>query len=70
MLAGNDLYNVGQMVRFHRKKAGLSRIELAMIAGVGKTIIFDIEHNKQSIRCTTLKRCSMPLTSAWSSTAH
>ena len=51
-----QLENIGEMVRFHRKKAGLTRIELASLAGVGKTIIFDIEHNKQSVRCTTLKK--------------
>ena len=35
---------IGEMVFFHRKKSGLSRNELAKIAGVGKTVIYDIEH--------------------------
>lgn len=38
----------------HRKAAGLSRQELALLAGVGKTVIYDIEHGKTSIRFDTL----------------
>lgn len=34
--------------------SGLSRLELAKIAGVGKTVVFDLEHQKQSIRYNTL----------------
>jgi transcriptional regulator with XRE-family HTH domain len=44
------------MVQFHRKKAGLTQIELADLAGVGKTAVFDIESNKQSIQCDTLNK--------------
>ena len=40
----------------HRKAAGLSRHELALMAGVGKTVIYDIEHGKTSIRFDTLSR--------------
>lgn len=40
----------------HRKAAGLSRQELALMAGVGKTVIYDIEHGKTSIRFDTLRR--------------
>lgn len=42
------------IIRFHRKKSGLSQAELAMLAGLGKTVIFDIEKGKQSIRFDTL----------------
>ena len=40
----------------HRKAAGLSRQELALMAGVGKTVIYDIEHGKTSIRFDILSR--------------
>ncbi|MBS0616720.1 MAG: helix-turn-helix domain-containing protein, partial [Spirochaetes bacterium] len=42
--------NISQTIKLHRKKAGLSRNELAALCGVGKTIIYDIEHGKTSIR--------------------
>ncbi len=42
------------MVRFHRKKAGISQKELASFAGVGKTAVFDIEKGKVSTRLNTL----------------
>lgn len=45
---------LGQMIRFHRKKSGLSQQELAFLGGVGKTVIFDIEKGKMSIRFSTL----------------
>lgn len=43
----NKLPNI---IYFHRKKAGLSRIQLAQLARVGKTVIYDLEKGKQSIR--------------------
>ncbi len=45
-----------QMVRFHRKKSGLSQAELASLAGVGKTVIFDIEKGKPSVQLDTLRK--------------
>jgi HTH-type transcriptional regulator / antitoxin HipB len=48
--------NMGSIVRFHRKKAGLTQLELADLAGVGKTVVFDIESNKQSVQCDTLRK--------------
>jgi transcriptional regulator with XRE-family HTH domain len=39
-----------KIIKFHRKKAGLSRKELAELAGIGKTVIYDIEHGKKTIR--------------------
>ena len=46
----------GKIIWFHRRKAGLSRVELATLAGVGKTVIFDIEHEKQTVKASTLKK--------------
>ncbi|NHZ84823.1 MAG: helix-turn-helix domain-containing protein [Planctomycetia bacterium] len=42
--------NLSDIIYFHRKKAGLSRIQLAQLACVGKTVIYDLEKGKQSIR--------------------
>jgi DNA-binding XRE family transcriptional regulator len=36
-------YEISDIVLFHRKKSGLSRNQLADLAGVGKTVIYDIE---------------------------
>ena len=51
MAANRDL---SEIVHLHRRLAHLSRVELAMLAGVGKTVIFDIEHGKESVRYDTL----------------
>ena len=40
----------------HRKAAGLSRVKLAELAGVGKTVIYDIEKGKESIQLDTLRK--------------
>ena len=48
-------YNLSKIIYFHRKKAGLSRIDLAQLAGVGKTVIYDIEKGKQSVRWDTIQ---------------
>ena len=45
---------IGQMIRDHRKKAGLSQLELAKLAGTGKTAVFDIEKGKETVRLDTL----------------
>lgn len=42
------------MVRRHRKRSGLTQRELARLAEVGKTAVFDIEHGKLSVRFDTL----------------
>ena len=47
---------IGEVIRYHRKISGLSRIKLANLAGVGKTVIFDIEHGKASVRWDTLTK--------------
>ncbi len=45
---------ISRIVQFHRKEAGLSRIDLADIAGVGKTVVYDIENGKETVRLNTL----------------
>lgn len=46
--------NLGTTILYHRKKSGLSRNELALLAGIGKTVIYDIEHGKVTIKLQTL----------------
>ena len=41
---------------FHRKRAGLSQKDLADLAGVGKTVIFDIEKGKETVKLLTLMK--------------
>ncbi len=45
---------IGKIVFEHRKKAGLTQKQLADIAGVGKTVIYDIEKGKETVRLNTL----------------
>jgi y4mF family transcriptional regulator len=47
--------DISSVVRFHRKKSGLSQAELAKTAGVGKTVIFDIEKGKKTVQLRTLR---------------
>jgi len=47
---------IGAIVRFHRKKARLTRVELAKLSGVGKTAVFDIEQGKETVRLSTLMK--------------
>lgn len=49
-----DAKLIGKMIRFHRKRAGLSQEELGKIAGLGKTVVFDVEKGKLTIRLETL----------------
>lgn len=44
------------IVREHRRLSGLTQAELAKLAGVGKTVIFDIEHGKETVQLDTLKK--------------
>ncbi|MGQ7944285.1 helix-turn-helix domain-containing protein [Flavobacterium sp. WC2509] len=44
-----DDFNLGLFIKEHRKQAGLTQLELANLAGVGKTTVFDIEKNKETV---------------------
>jgi len=48
--------DIKSIVRCHRRLSGLSQTELAKLAGVGKTVIFDVEHGKESVQFDTLKK--------------
>jgi HTH-type transcriptional regulator / antitoxin HipB len=47
---------ISEIIKAHRRIAGLSQAELAKLAGVGKTVVFDLEHGKESIRYDTLTK--------------
>lgn len=47
---------LAQIIRLHRKAAKLSRIQLAELAEVGKTVIYDIENGKESVQLDTLRK--------------
>lgn len=49
-----NYYELGSIIRFHRKKAGLSQLELAKYANVGKTVVFDIEKGKLTVQLNSL----------------
>ncbi|HYW95220.1 MAG TPA: helix-turn-helix domain-containing protein [Bacteroidales bacterium] len=46
---------IGKIIQYHRKKSNLTQKELALLAGVGKTVVFDIEHGKETVQFVTLK---------------
>lgn len=41
---------LAHIVLFHRKQAGLSRRELAELAGVSETVIYYLEHGKETLQ--------------------
>ena len=47
---------IGAIVRFHRKKARMTQLELAKFAEVGKTAVFDVEKGKSTVQLATLIR--------------
>ena len=48
--------DLAKIARYHRKKAGLSQQELARLAGVGKSAVFDLEKGKETIQLDTLRK--------------
>ena len=47
---------LSQVIRQHRKFAGLSQLQLAELAGVGKTVVFDLEKGKGTVQLDTLQK--------------
>jgi HTH-type transcriptional regulator/antitoxin HipB len=47
---------IGGVIKYHRKQNKLSRLELANLAGVGKTVIYDIEKVKETVQFKSLLR--------------
>ncbi|NBP68877.1 MAG: transcriptional regulator [Cytophagia bacterium] len=48
--------SLGKTIREHRKKSGLSQQALAEMVGVGKTVIYDLEKGKDTVKLSTLLR--------------
>ena len=42
--------NFSTVIRRHRKRAKLTQRELAELAGVGKTVVFDVEAGKRTVQ--------------------
>lgn len=56
-----NFQEIAALVQFHRKKAGLSRNQLADLADVGKTVVFDIEHGKETVQFQSLSKVLVTL---------
>tara|TARA_B110001469_G_C9616821_1_gene307181 strand:+ start:1415 stop:1639 length:225 start_codon:yes stop_codon:yes gene_type:complete len=46
--------NIGLTVKQVRKVSGLTQLQLAQLAGVGKASVFDIEKGKETVQLKTL----------------
>ncbi len=57
----SDNLKLAAAIRFHRKRAGLSQVELARLAGVGKTAVFDLEKGKETVQLNTLRKILVAL---------
>ena len=44
----------GEIVRYHRRRSGLTQKELSDLAGVGMSSVFEIERGKITVRLQTL----------------
>ncbi len=53
---GSNMKPLHEIIKSHRRLSGLSQAELAKLAGVGKTVVFDLEHGKLSVRYDTLTK--------------
>ena len=51
MTVNNEIHEI---ILFHRKQARLSREALAELAGVGKTVIYDLEKGKKTVKWLTI----------------
>lgn len=49
------MYNqLAEIIRFHRKRSGLTQLDLAEMAGVGKNMVYELENGKQTVRLDNL----------------
>ncbi len=51
-----DIKIIGKIISFHRKKSGLTQKQLADLAGVGKSVVFDAEKGKETIQLNSLTK--------------
>lgn len=50
-----DTDTIATTIKKHRKIANLSQIELANLAGIGKTTLFEIEKNNENVSWKNIK---------------
>jgi HTH-type transcriptional regulator / antitoxin HipB len=50
-----DAETIASTIKKHRKIANLSQIELANLAGIGKTTLFEIEKNNDNVSWHNIK---------------
>ena len=48
--------DIGKIIKYYRKQSGLSQKDIAKIAGIGKTSLFDMEKGKETVQLNTLLR--------------
>jgi y4mF family transcriptional regulator len=46
--------HIGKIILSHRKKSNLTQKQLADLAGVGKTVVFDLEKGKATVQLNSL----------------
>ena len=46
----SEIAELGRIVRYHRKRARLSRAALSELAGIGTTVIYELEHGKSTVQ--------------------
>ena len=51
-----NINQIAKIVHYYRKKSGLTQNDLARLAQVGKTSVFDIEKGKETVQLNTLLR--------------
>jgi y4mF family transcriptional regulator len=51
-----NIDQLSRVIRFHRKKSGLTQKGLADLAGMGKTVIYDIENGKETVQFNTVNK--------------
>lgn len=45
---------IANTIKYFRKQSGLSQQQLAALAGVGKTVVFDMEKGKSTVQLNSL----------------
>jgi y4mF family transcriptional regulator len=45
---------MADIIHFHRKRSGLTQLELAELADVGKNLIYGLENGQESVRLENL----------------
>ncbi|MFO7933732.1 MAG: helix-turn-helix domain-containing protein [Bacteroidales bacterium] len=51
-----EIEELATIIKMHRKAANLTQMQLAELAGVGKTVVFDIEKGKETVKLITLRK--------------